>query len=489
MNKNLVRYVLGWVLVVIGAMFLLPAIVAVIYKEYSDLIIFVLLSASCVAVGLISSKFKPKNTQMYVKEGYISCALTWILLSVIGCLPFYISKQIPNFTNALFESVSGFTTTGATILGNDVQIEDLSQSMLFWRSFSNWAGGMGILVFMLAVISQLSGQSNMYLMKAESPGPVVSKLIPKLRGTALVLYAIYGGMTLIEFILLIVGGMPIFDAITLSFSTAGTGGFSIKNDGLMAYEGLYYQQGVVTIFMFLFAVNFSVYYYIIARKFKQAFLNEELRWYFIMYAAAIVVIGLDLTINDVYDWWFDRWHHAAFQVATYASSTGFASKDFDQWPQLSKSMLMVSALIGACAGSTGGGLKVSRVVILVKSVLRDIKQMLHPNSVYKVKMDDKVVKEETVRSIHVYFTLFVFIFTVSVVMLSLDEQMDFTTNFTAVIATFNNMGPGLSKVGPTMNFFNYSVLSKYVLIFDMLAGRLELLPIVLLFNKDSWTSK
>lgn len=479
---------LGWVLIVIGAMLVLPIIVAIIYRE-NDYIYFGALSAACLLLGYISSRFKPKNTQMYVKEGYISCALTWILLSVIGCLPFYLSGQIASFTDALFESVSGFTTTGATILGVNKQIEELSHSMLFWRSFSNWAGGMGVLVFMLAVISQLSGQSNMYLMKAESPGPVVSKLIPKLRGTAGVLYAIYGAMTLIEFIMLAVGGMPLFDAVTLSLSTAGTGGFSIKNAGLMAYEGHYYWQAVVTAFMFLFAVNFSLYYLMLTRKFKQAFSSEELRWYFIMYAGSVAAIGLDLTFNKVYPSALDRWHHAAFQVATFASSTGFASKDFDLWPSLSRTLLMLVALVGACAGSTGGGFKVSRVVVLVKSVVRDIKQMIHPNSIYKVKMDGKEVKEETVRSIHVYLTIFTFLFIMSVVILSLDEKMDFTTNFTAVIATINNMGPGLAKVGPTGSFFEYSVLSKYVLIFDMLAGRLELLPMLLLFNRDCWSSK
>lgn len=488
MNKDLVRYVLGWVFVVVGAMLLLPVIVALIYRE-TDFVYFLILSALCIGLGLLSSRFKPKNKQMYMREGYVSCALAWVIISVIGCLPFYISGQIPRFTDALFESVSGFTTTGATILGVDRQIEDLSQSMLFWRSFSNWAGGMGILVFMLAVISQLSGQSNMYLMKAESPGPVVSKLIPKLRGTAGVLYAIYGGMTIIEFIMLAAGGMPIFDAITLSFSTAGTGGFSIKNAGLMAYEGHYYQQAVVTAFMFLFAVNFSVYYLILTRKFKQALLSEELRWYFFMCAGSVVAIVIDLSVNHDYMRPFDRFHHAAFQVATYASSTGFASADFDTWPQLSKAVLMVVALVGACAGSTGGGLKVSRIIVLAKSVVRDFKQMIHPNSVYNVKVDGKTVKEETVRSIHVYLTIFLFLFTISVVLLSLDEKMDFTTNFTAVIATFNNMGPGLAKVGPTQSFYNYSILSKYVLIFDMLAGRLEIIPVLMLFNRECWRNK
>ncbi len=485
MNKNLVRYVLGWVLVVVGAMLVLPIIVAMIYGE-RDYIYFGAISAACLLLGYISSRFKPKNTQMYVREGYISCALTWVLLSVIGCLPFYLSGQIPGFTNALFESVSGFTTTGATILGVDRQIEELSHSMLFWRSFTNWAGGMGILVFMLAVISQLSGQSNMYLMKAESPGPVVSKLIPKLRGTAGVLYGIYGGMTLIEFIMLAAGGMPIFDAITLSFSTAGTGGFSIKNAGVIAYEGHYYWQAVLTAFMFLFAVNFSVYYLMLTKKFRQAFKLEELRWYYIIFFAAVAIIAVDLTRNGIYPNMFERLHHTAFQVATYISSTGFASADFDLWPEVSKSVLMIVALIGACAGSTGGGLKVSRAIVLVKSAKRDIRKILHPNSVYTVKIDGKSVKDDIVSSINTYFILYMIIMIVSVFMLSFDEKMDFTTDLTAVIATFNNMGPGLAKVGPTQSYFEYSVLSKYVLIFDMLAGRLEIIPFIMLFDRECW---
>ncbi len=488
MNSNLVRYVLGWVLIIIGAMLILPIIVAVIYHE-NDYIYFGIIAVACLTIGLISSKIKPKNTQMYVREGYLSCALTWVLLSVIGCLPFFISRQIPSFTDALFESVSGFTTTGASILGVDRQIEDLSHSMLFWRSFTNWAGGMGILVFMLAVISQLSGHSNMYLMKAESPGPVVSKLNPKLKDTAAVLYGMYGGLTILQFLLLALGGMPVFDAITLSFSTAGTGGFSIKNASVMAYEGHFYWQAVITVFMFLFAVNFSVYYLILTKKIRQAFKLEELRWYFVIFISAIALITIDLTINGFYSNVFERIHHTAFQVSTYISSTGFASADFDTWPELSKTILMTVALIGACAGSTGGGLKVSRAIILVKSTARDLRKMLHPNSVYTVKMDGKAVKEDVVSSINTYLILYVFIMVISVLVLSLDEKMDFATDFTAVIATFNNMGPGLAKVGPTQSYYDYSILSKYVLIFDMLAGRLEILPVLMLFNKSCWKNK
>ncbi|MBQ2604262.1 MAG: TrkH family potassium uptake protein [Clostridia bacterium] len=488
MNRNLVRYVLGFVLIILSLMLLLPVIVAFIYRE-NDWKYFLLISGACGLVGGISSQFKPKNSQMLIKEGFISCALTWILMSIIGCLPFVISGQIPNFTNALFETVSGFTTTGATILGTDRQIEDLSHSMLFWRSFTNWAGGMGILVFILAVVSQLSGQSNMHLMKAESPGPVVSKLIPKLKNTAVLLYVMYFVMSFIEFILLIIGKMPLFDAITVTFSTAGTGGFSVLNEGIMAYNGNYYQQAVITAFMVLFGVNFSVYYLLICRKFSQIFKFEELRWYLIIYAAAVAAIGLNLTFgSNIYTSKLDIWHHAAFQVATYISSTGFATQDFDKWPEFSKAVLLLVAFIGACAGSTGGGLKVSRVIILWRSAIKSLKTLLHPNSVVTVKMDGKTVKEDVIRSTSVYFSIFILVFMCSVLLISLDN-MDFTTNFTAVLATLNNMGPGLNLVGPTRNFYEYSDFSKYVLIFDMLAGRLELLPMLMLFEPFVWKKK
>ncbi len=488
MKKSLVGYVLGWVLVVIGAMLALPMIVAFVYGE-NDYLYFGIIAVCCLLSGLIITRFKPKNPQMYPREGFIACALTWILMSVVGCLPFYVSGQIPHFADALFESISGFTTTGATILGTDRQIEDLSKSMLFWRSFTNWAGGMGILVFLLAVITPLSGQSNMHLMKAESPGPVVSKLIPKLRGTAGLLYIIYAVMTAIEFFMLLFGGMNWFEAVTLSFSTAGTGGFSVRNEGLMAYEGHYYWQAVVTAFMFLFAVNFSAYYLIIAKKFKQVFKIEEIRGYYIMYFAAVIAIVINLWVEGGNDWsLFEICHHTAFQVATYASSTGFASCDFDLWPEFSKAVLLVVAFVGACAGSTGGGLKVSRVIILTKTAIREFGKSIHPNSVKTVKMDGKVVKDETIRSVSVYFSLFIFIFIISVLSVSVDG-MDFETNFTAVLATLNNMGPGLRLVGPTKNFFEYSDFSKYVLMFDMLAGRLELLPILFLFDPSCWKSK
>lgn len=487
MNKSLVRYIVGWVMVIIAAMLLLPMIVSIIYRE-STWVYFLLVSGICALVGGVSSKFKPKNKQMYSREGYAACAITWIMLSVIGCLPFVISGEIPNFTNALFETVSGFTTTGCTILGNDIAIEDLSKGMTFWRCFTNWAGGMGILVFILAVITPFSGQSNMYLMKAESPGPVVSKLIPKLKGTAVLLYMMYIFLSVVEFLLLIIGKMPVFDAITVTFSTAGTGGFSIHNDGIAAYEGHYYWQGVITTFMVLFGLNFTVYFLIIARKFKQAIKFEEMRYYFGWFFACTFVITGVLYYKGVFQSLFDCFHHSAFQVATLLSSTGFATTNYDLWPESTKAILILVALIGACAGSTGGGLKVSRVVILLKECGKEIHTQLHPHSVKSVKMDGKPIKHEVIRSVSVYLTIFIAVFTASVLLISIDGY-DFTTNFTAVLACLNNMGPGFGAVGPVCNFDGFSVLSKYVLIFDMLAGRLELLPILMVFMPSSWRSK
>lgn len=487
MNKGIIRYIVGWVLVLIAIMLLLPMIVALIYKE-KDWQYFLLISGCCAFVGGISSKFKPKSHQMYAREGFAACALAWMLLSVIGCLPFVISGQIPNFTNALFETVSGFTTTGATVLGNDIMIEDLSRSMLFWRSFTNWAGGMGILVFMLAVITPFSGQSNMYLMKAESPGPVVSKLIPKLKGTAVLLYGIYIFLSIVEFVLLIIGRMPVFDAITVTFSTAGTGGFSIHNEGIAAYNGNYYWQGVITTFMVLFGINFTVYFLLLGKKFKQAVKFEEFRYYIGLYVAAVGIITGVLYYRGIFDSFFDCFHHSAFQVATLISSTGFATQDFNQWPELTKAILVTVAFIGACAGSTGGGFKVSRVLILVKEIFKEIHTIFHPHSVKTVKMDDKPIKHETVRSVSVYLTIFIAVYAVSFLLISIDGH-DFTTNFTAVLATLNNMGPGLNEVGPVMNFDCYSQFSKYVLIFDMLAGRLEILPLLFVFTPSCWKSK
>ena len=419
----------------------------------------------------------PKSQVFYLKEGCIATALSWIILSFFGCLPFYLSGEIPSLTDALFETVSGFTTTGASILNN---VEGLSYCALFWRSFTHWIGGMGVLVFLLAVIP-LSGGSHINLMRAESPGPSVGKLVPKIRYTARILYIIYFAMTILEIILLLLGDMPLFDALTTSFGTAGTGGFGIKNDSFKSYSP--YLQWVVTIFMILFGVNFNAYYLLLFGKIKHALSMEEVRTYFIIIFAAAGVIFFNIleTCSGI----FDALTQSMFQVGSIITTTGFSSVDFNLWPQASKSILVLLMFIGACAGSTGGGIKVSRFILLVKTIAKELNSYIHPKSIKKIKMEGKPVEHEVVRSTNVYFITFMILFSASVLAISF-EGKDLITNFTAVAATINNIGPGLELAGPTQNFGHFSLFSKYVLIFDMLAGRLELFPLLILFHPEAW---
>ncbi len=419
----------------------------------------------------------PKSQVFYLKEGCIATALSWIILSFFGCLPFYLSGEIPSLTDALFETVSGFTTTGASILNN---VEGLSYCALFWRSFTHWIGGIGVLVFLLAVIP-LSGGSHINLMRAESPGPSVGKLVPKIRYTARILYIIYFAMTILEIILLLLGDMPLFDALTTSFGTAGTGGFGIKNDSFMSYSP--YLQWVVTIFMILFGVNFNAYYLLLFGKIKHALSMEEVRTYFIIIFAAAGVIFFNIleTCSGI----FDALTQSMFQVGSIITTTGFSSVDFNLWPQASKSILVLLMFIGACAGSTGGGIKVSRFILLVKTIAKELNSYIHPKSIKKIKMEGKPVEHEVVRSTNVYFITFMILFSASVLAISF-EGKDLITNFTAVAATINNIGPGLELAGPTQNFGHFSLFSKYVLIFDMLAGRLELFPLLILFHPEAW---
>ncbi len=389
----------------------------------------------------------------------------------------FLSGEIPSLTDALFETVSGFTTTGASILNN---VEGLSYCALFWRSFTHWIGGMGVLVFLLAVIP-LSGGSHINLMRAESPGPSVGKLVPKIRYTARILYIIYFAMTILEIILLLLGDMPLFDALTTSFGTAGTGGFGIKNDSFMSYSP--YLQWVVTIFMILFGVNFNAYYLLLFGKIKHALSMEEVRTYFIIIFAAAGVIFFNIleTCSGI----FDALTQSMFQVGSIITTTGFSSVDFNLWPQASKSILVLLMFIGACAGSTGGGIKVSRFILLVKTIAKELNSYIHPKSIKKIKMEGKPVEHEVVRSTNVYFITFMILFSASVLAISF-EGKDLITNFTAVAATINNIGPGLELAGPTQNFGHFSLFSKYVLIFDMLAGRLELFPLLILFHPEAW---
>ena len=399
------------------------------------------------------------------------------ILSIFGSLPFIITGEIPSVTDALFETISGFTTTGASILSD---VEALSYCSIFWRSFTHWIGGMGVLVFLLAIIP-LSGGSHINLMRAESPGPSVGKLVPKVRHTARLLYLIYFGMTILEVLLLLIGRMPVFDALTTSFGTAGTGGFGIKNDSIAGYSS--YIQWIVTIFMILFGVNFNAYYLILLRRFKKAFKIEEIRYYFLIIAASVTIIFFDICNTAVNA--FTALRDASFQVASIITTTGFSTVDFNAWSQASKTVLVLLMFIGACAGSTGGGIKVTRFVVLFKTVIKELNSYIHPKSIKKIKIDGKPVEHEIVRSINVYFITFMIIFTLSVFAISF-EGKDLVTNFTAVTATINNIGPGLELVGPTQNFSIFTPFSKFILMFDMLAGRLELFPLLILFHPAAW---
>lgn len=472
MNRTMIIYILGCILKTEGVLMALPCLVALIYHE-SQGIAYVIVAVLSLIAGMLLTIRKPKDYIIYLKEGCIATSLSWILMGIVGSFPFMITGEIPSFIDALFETVSGFTTTGASILSD---VESLSHCSIIWRSFTHWIGGMGVLVFLLAVVP-LSGGSNVNLMRAESPGPSFGKLVPKLKTTARLLYLIYFGLTIIQIILLICGRMPVFDAITTSFGTAGTGGFGIKNDSIAGYS--LYIKWVVTIFMILFGVNFNAYYLILYKKFKSAFAMEEVKAYLIIIIVSVVCIFFNIlkmstsAVNAITD--------SAFQVASIITTTGFSTTDFNLWPEASKTILIILMFIGACAGSTGGGIKVSRLVILIKSLGKETDSYIHPKIIKKIKMDGKPVEHEVVRSVNVYFLTFIIIFTVSVLLVSL-ENKDFTTNFTAVAATINNVGPGLSKVGPICNFGGFSALSKYVMMFDMLAGRLELFPLLILFH-------
>lgn len=476
MNYSIIFYILGWILNFEAAFMALPCIVAIIYQEPAGWS-FVKAMAICLLIGIFLVIRKPKNQVFYVKEGFVTVALSWIVLSVMGALPFLFSGAITNPVEAVFETVSGFTTTGASII-KDVEI--LPRSILFWRSFTHWIGGMGVLVFILTLLP-LTGGYHMNLMKAESPGPSVSRLVPKVQSTAKILYSIYIGMTILQILLLLLGKMPLFDALTTSFGTAGTGGFGIKNDSMAGYSP--YLQNVTTVFMILFGVNFNVYFLIISGRMMQALKSEELRYYLVIIGAAILAITINIT--SMYGSAQAAFHHAAFQVGSIITTTGYATTDFDMWPQVSRTILVMLMFIGACAGSTGGGIKVSRLVILVKTVKKELGQYLHPKMVRKIKMDGRVVDHEVVRSINVFMVAYMLIFGFSLLLIGFDNQ-DLVTNFTAVAATFNNIGPGLGLVGPVQNFSVFSNGAKIVLIFDMLAGRLEIFPILLLFVRDTW---
>lgn len=477
MNKKMIIYILGKMLGVEGAVLLIPAIVSFVYGERSGLS-FVAVSVILAVIFLLLGRKKPESTTIYGKEGFVIVGLAWVLWSLFGALPFCISGSIPNYIDAFFETVSGFTTTGSTIL---TDIESLPMGVNFWRCFTHWIGGMGVLVFVL-MITSLDDQNSMPLMRAEMPGPEADKLVPKARHTAKILYEMYFVLTAAEVVLLMFGGMNLYDAVVHSFSTAGTGGFSNRNASVSFYDSAYI-DGVITVFMILFGVNFNLYFLLLLKDWKSVLKNEELRAYLGIIATAIAVITVNIV--NIYGSVLHAFRYASFQVASIITTTGFYTADFELWPQLSQVILLTVMFVGACAGSTGGGIKVCRFVILCKSIRQELKKILHPNAVTVVKMNGKKVSAETLRGINVYFAAYIFIMVLSVILVSIDN-FDFATSFSGVLTTINNVGPGISKVGPVDNFYMFSPLSKIVFSFDMLVGRLEIIPFLLMLSPDLW---
>lgn len=476
MNYSIIFNIIGWVIKVEAIFMLLPGVVSIIYREDNCGVFF-----GCAFVFFVLGKImtlkKPKNDQFYAREGFVAVAMSWIVLSVIGAIPFLISGEIPNAVNALFEIVSGFTTTGASIL---TDVEAMSKSMLFWRSFSHWIGGMGVLVFILAILPMAGGQ-NIYLIKAESTGPEVGKFVPKLQKTAGYLYIIYIALSILQLVFLLVGKMPLFDALCDVFGTAGTGGFGIKADSMAGYST--YIQMVTAVFMLLFGVNFNFYFLIISRKLRSALGMEEVKWYFIIFILAVIGITVSLwNATGVLD---INIRNSIFQVSSIMTSTGFVTTDFDKWPQFSRYIMCVIMFTGACTGSTGGGIKVARFIIYFKQIGKQLGFLIHPRSVKILRMNGKKIEHNTIRVVNTYLLVYIAIFALSMLILTIDD-FDLTTTFTAVSATFNNIGPGLGMVGPVGNFSQFSVLSKIVMIFDMLAGRLEIFPLLVLITPSTW---
>ncbi len=476
MNIAIIIYTLGRVVAIEAAFMVLPGLVAVYYRERLWWI-YIVVALVGMLLGTLMSLRKPKNMQFFAKEGFASVGLAWFIMSLLGAMPPFLTREIPNYIDAVFEMASGFTTTGATIL---TDVEAMSHATLFWRSFSHWIGGMGIFVFLLAVMPMVGGV-NMHLLRAESPGPVVGKLVPKMKDSSQILYLIYIVLTILQFVSLWIMGMSPFEAICTSCATAGTGGFGIYNDSIAGFSTLI--KWNVTVFMILYGINFNVYFLILARKFQNIFKIEEVRTYLITIVVSTLIISFN--ILKMYQNFGEALTDAAFQVGSIITTTGFATTDFNNWPALSKTIIILLMLTGACAGSTGGGLKFSRVLIVFKAVRQEINSFIHPRSVKAVGMDDRTLDKNVVKSVCVYFILFALIYFGSVFIVSTDKY-DIVTNFTAVLATMNNIGPGLEVVGPAGNFAGFNYLSKIIFIFDMLAGRLELYPILLLFIPPMW---
>ena len=480
MNTKMIRYILAKMLGVEAILLLLPALVSLIYGEFSG-VYFLIPSGILIVIYLLVGMKKPEKRTIYGKEGMVIVASAWILWSLFGALPFTLSGSIPSYLDAFFETVSGFTTTGSSIL---TDVEALPQGMLFWRSFTHWIGGMGVLVFVM-VLTTLDKRNSMYLMRAEVPGPEKDKLVPRTMSTARILYGMYLGLTLIEVILLLLGGMNMFDSLIHAFGTAGTGGFSNYAASVGHFDSAYI-EGVISIFMILFGINFNLYFFLLIRDFKPVWKNEELRAYLGIILAAVAVITLN--ISGQYPNPLKAFRYALFQVASIITTTGYATADYNAWPMLSQCILLMLMVIGACASSTGGGIKVSRFLMVLKCIKREIKQMVHPKSISIIRVNDKKVGADVLRSLYVYLMAYAGIVVGSVLLVSIDN-LDFGTTFSSVLATLNNIGPGIADVGPVGNFAEFSPLSKIVFCFDMLAGRLEIFPFLMLFTASAWNRK
>lgn len=480
MNRKFVYRLLGKLLMVTSALMVLPLIVSIIYKEecYTS---FLLSMGISLAIGFPLTVFcKTEDRVIYAKEGFVIVALSWLSMSAIGALPFFLSGEIPNYVDAFFETVSGFTTTGASIL---TDVEAMSHGLLFWRSFTHWVGGMGVLVFVMAIIPASTDRS-IHILRAEVPGPIVGKLVPKMRDTAIILYLIYIVLTVIEIVMLLIGGMSLFDSLVHAFGTAGTGGFGIKADSIASYSP--YLQWVITVFMMIFGVNFNLYYLLLIKKTKSVFISEELWTYIGIGIVSTAVIAFN--IRDMYSTLGETIRFSSFQVATIITTTGYATTDFNLWPELSKTILLLLMFIGSCAGSTAGGLKISRVILLFKMIRREIKNLIHPRAVSVVRFEGKKIDDPVLKSLAAYFAIYIACFVAVFILISFDG-FDIATNFSASAACFNNIGPGLNAVGPAANYAGYSVFSKIVLSFAMLLGRLEIYPILFVMSRSAWSKK
>lgn len=479
MNYSIVLYILGCVLKFESAFLVLPALVGLIYREHAS-ISYLAVAVLCLILGVLLTHKKPRSTNLYTREGFVAVALSWIIMSIFGAIPFVLTGDIPFYVDALFETISGFTTTGSSIL---TDVESISKASLFWRSFSHWIGGMGVFVFIMAILPMMGG-STMNLMKAESPGPSVSKLVPHVKDTAKILYGIYIAITICEATILRALGMPLFDSLTTTFGTVGTGGFGIRNDSIAGYSPAI--QITITVFMILSGINYTAYFYILTGKIKELFKIEEVRWYLAIIFGSVAVITWN--VRSLYPTFSETLRHAFFQVGSIITTTGYATTDFDLWPALSKTLLVTLMFIGACAGSTSGGMKVSRILILLKTIRKELSLIIHPRQVKKIRMDGHPVDHETLRSANVFLVVYFVLLLTSMLLISVDE-FDFSTNFTSVVTVLNNIGPGLNLVGPTQNFSIFSPFSKFVLMFDMLAGRLELFPMMILLMPSTWKRK